>query len=73
MGVRISSESFTGWISEVNLSEFVHGILTKQVRIQNFSEPCSDVQLAPLQQTEGLAQTLAGKHHDGQVCHRWHP
>jgi hypothetical protein len=32
------------------------------------SEPHSEVQLAPRQQTEGLTQTSAVWHHDGQAC-----
>lgn len=39
LGVRISSDSFMEWINEDNLKEFVRGIFTNPVRIQDSQSP----------------------------------
>lgn len=39
LGVRISSDSFMEWINENNLKEFVRGIFTNPVRIQDSQSP----------------------------------
>lgn len=39
LGVRIPSDSFMEWINEDNLKEFVRGIFTNPVRIQDSQSP----------------------------------
>ena len=39
LGVRVSSDSFMGWINEDNLKEFVHRIFTNPVGIQDPQGP----------------------------------
>ena len=59
LGVRISSDSFMEWINEDNLKEFVCGIFTNPVRIQDFQRPTVESS-SLLGKTEGLGSTLAG-------------
>ena len=39
LGVRIFSDGLMEWINEDNLKEFVHGIFTNPVRIQDSQSP----------------------------------